>query len=108
MRNHRLLNRMQGSIGGGDAFDSADRFAVQLRHEKDAGVQGFCPVGIGDHNGAGPAVAFVTTFFGAAKPAIFAQPVEQGPRRLRLYLHGFPVEKKRDVHDINLSPYRSQ
>jgi hypothetical protein len=106
MVHHGLLDGMQAAIGGADAFDGAHGFAMQLRQKQDAGVQRLCAIGITDHNRTGAAVTFVATFFGAVQSGVFAQPVKQRPCRRGIHLYGFPVQKKRHMHFVNLPPYQ--
>ena len=64
---HRLLHRVQGTIGRADAFDGGDGFAMDLGQKQDATVNGAVPLCIADHDRARPAVTLVAAFFGASK-----------------------------------------
>ena len=73
---HRLLHRVQRAIGAADTFDRTHRLALQLWQKKNAGVQRPRALLIGDHNGAGTAVAFIAAFLGAGQAARLAQPIQ--------------------------------
>jgi hypothetical protein len=83
-RDHRRLHRVQRAIRAGDALDGAHRLAVQLRQEQDAGIQRPAAGRVGQHDGAGAAIALVAALLGAFQPAVLAQPVQQRPRRRRI------------------------
>jgi hypothetical protein len=96
---HRLLHRMQLASGPGDAFHRADRLAVELRQEQDAGVERAGARLVRDHHRAGAAVAFVAAFLRAGEAARLAQPVEEGGRGVGVrQADCLSVEKKRDLH----------
>ena len=112
MVDHRALDRVERAVRCGDAFDGADRLAVQLRQKEDAGVKrliiytalaSFAPAR--DHHGACPAIALVAAFFGARQAAIFAQPIQNclcGTRGVQT--NRFSVQKKLDFHMLALPP----
>jgi hypothetical protein len=104
MLDHGLLHRVQLAIGTGEAFDRAQRAAVELRQEEDAGVQRTAALRVGHHHGAGTAVAFVAALLGAGQAAAIAQPVEQRGRRRRIDSLRFPVQKKPDRHPCLTPP----
>ena len=81
MGHHCGLHGVGCAIGGGQPFDGADRFAVQLRQEQDAGVQCMWAITIRHHHSAGTAIAFVAAFFGAGQGAFVTQPIQQSLRR---------------------------
>ncbi len=89
MGNQRLLYRVHLALGTADPLDRADRLAVQLGQEQDAGVQGARALGIRNHNGAGPAVALVAAFLGAGQAPVHPQPIQKRPGR------GFPLDPNR-------------
>ncbi len=81
MRDQRRLHRVHLARGPRQPLDGADRAAVQLRQEQDAGVQRPRSPVVGHHHRAGAAVALVAALFGAGQPTLLAQPVEQRPCR---------------------------
>ena len=106
MLDHRRLDRMQGAVGGREAFDRSHGLAVKLWQEEDAGVQGTRALAIGHDHRAGTAIAFVAAFLGSGQAAFLAQPVQQRPRRRYLVQrHGITVQQKRD-HDNPAPPYQ--
>ena len=100
---HGRLHRMWGAVGGGEAFDGAHGFAVQLRQEQDAGVKGTGAVFVGDHDGAGAAVALIAALFGAVESLGFAQEIKKRPRwGLTLKAERRSIQEKRDFgHGIS-------
>ena len=100
---HCGLHRMGGAIGGSQPFDGADRFAVQLRQEQDAGVQRAGTLSVCHHHGAGTAIAFVAAFFGAGQGAFLAQPIQQGLRRRHIRkANRRSVQVKRYIRHVNI------
>ena len=98
MVDQRALHRVQGAIGGGDAFDRAHRLAMHLGQQQDAGVDRARASGIAEHHGAGAAIALVAALLGAHQAALAAQPVKQGSRRvLRPQANRRSIEPKRDL-----------
>ena len=90
---------MEGSAFGAETFDGGDVFAVQLGQKEDAGIEGKGAVRVGDHDGAGAAIAFVAAFFCAGEVSLFTQPVEEGCCGIWLrQSDGGAVEHKRDLH----------
>ena len=72
-----LLCRMQRSVGRCDALDRPHDLALKLRDKEDAGIQCLGAGIVGDHDGAGAAIAFVAAFLRAPEPALIAQPIQQ-------------------------------
>ena len=81
---------------------------MKLRQKQDTGVQCAFAMGVSDDDRTGTAVAFVAAFFGAGQVAGRAQPIEQRLRGGCFHLHGFPIEKKRDFHIVDLPRYPLQ
>ena len=102
---HGRLHGVQLRVRTADAFDGAYRFAMKLRHEKDAGIQRAFTGLVGDNDGTCAAVAFIAALFGAGQTALNAQPIQQRLRGRCIHLHGFPIEKKRNFHSVNPPRY---
>jgi len=73
---HRPLHRVHFTPGAGNAFDGANRLAMQLRQKQNAGIERPRPGVIRDHDAACATIAFVTTFLGAGKASGFAKPFQ--------------------------------
>ena len=77
---------MQGATLGGQILHGPQGQAVDRVREADAAVDGtpgqgpWCALGrwLGDHHGAGAAVALAAALFGAAGVQVFPQQVQQG------------------------------
>ena len=97
MFHHCRLHRVQRAIRCADPFNSAHRAAHQLWQEQDAGVQRAAAVSVRHHHRAGAAIALVAPFLGAAKPACFAQPIQQrGRGQCALRHHRRAIQQKFD------------
>jgi hypothetical protein len=97
---HRLLDGVERAVGGSEPFDRAQRLAVELGQEEDAGVErAGAAGGVGQQDRAGAAVAFVAALLGAGEAAILAQPVERraGGRGVG-EIDPFAVEEKGKMH----------
>ena len=65
---HGLLHRVQRAVWSGQPLDRAHGAALQLRQKQNAGIHRAGHAILLRHdNGAGTAIAFVTTLFGAAE-----------------------------------------
>jgi hypothetical protein len=97
---HRLLHRVQGAVG--PAMPSTVRTALPSSCGRNR-MQAFSAraPSVGDHHGAGAAIALVAAFLGAGQPARLAQPVEQGDGRRRRHILRLAVQKKPDRSSFN-------
>ena len=80
---HRFLHRMQRAVRLTQVLDGEERFAVQRRHELDAGVDRLEVdaarlVALADHDRARAAVAFGAAFLGAGAMRVLAQILQDG------------------------------
>ena len=108
---HRLLDRVQPSVGALEVLDGEQLAAVQGRHELNAGVDGAVveprTIRLGDDHGAGTAVALVAPFLGPRPASCQPQPVEHRLGRVDpVELDQLVAEEEADLiaHGIHRTP----
>jgi hypothetical protein len=74
---HRCLNGVRFAVGAREPFNRADGFTLQLRQEKDAGVERARPLRICHHDSASATIAFIAALFRALEPCSLAQVIKQ-------------------------------